>query len=230
MHYGSNNPQSKYVMGSVELDKTKTEKDLGVYFSHDLKWKQQVIASAARANSMLGLIRNTFKKFDIRLVRILYMVYVRPLIEFAVPVWSPMLKGDMNLLEKIQHRVTRMVPGLRKLPYSERLEKLGLTTLEERRTRGDLIQTYKILNGIEKIELCVEPVFREEAITRGHKQRYSREVCANETRQNFLTNRIANEWNRLPEEVVSSKTTDEFKARLDRHTNELSNGIRMRLL
>jgi hypothetical protein len=216
-------------MGSVELDKTKTEKDLGVYFSHDLKWKQQVIASAARANSMLGLIRNTFKKFDIRLVRILYMVYVRPLIEFAVPVWSPMLKGDMNLLEKIQHRVTRMVPGLRKLPYSERLEKLGLTTLEERRTRGDLIQTYKIFNGIEKVELCVEPVFREE-ITRGHKQRYSREVCANETRQNFLTNRIANEWNRLPEEVVSSKTTDEFKARLDRHTNELSNGIRMRLL
>ena len=130
--------------------------------------------------------------YDIRLVRILYIVYVRPPIELAELVWSPMLKGDMNLLEKIQHRVTRMVPGLRKLPYSERLEKLSPATIEERRNKGDLIQTYKILNGIKKAG--------------------------------------RNEWNRLPEEVISSKTIDEFKPRLDRHTIELSNGIRMRLL
>lgn len=136
----------------------------------------------------------------------------------------------MDLLEKIQHRVTRMVPGLIKLPYSDRLEKMGLTTLEARRTRGDLIQTYKIFNGLEKVDLCVMPVFRDEATTRGHKQRYSRELCTNGTRQNFLINRIANEWNQLPEEVISAKSMDEFKARLDRHTNECSAGKLKRLL
>ena len=86
------------------------------------------------------------------------MVYVRPLIEFAVPVRRQTQKVD-----------------IKKLLYSERLEILGLTTLEERQTRDDLIQiTYKILNGIEEVDLCVKPIFREEAMTRGHNLRYSR--------------------------------------------------------
>ena len=80
--------------------------------------------------------------FDKRLVRTLFTVYIRPLLEFAVAVWSPYLKGDINLLEKIQHRVTRMVPALKRLRYEKRLEILGITTLEERRKRGDLIQVF----------------------------------------------------------------------------------------
>ena len=147
------------------------------------------------------------------------MVYIRPLIEFAVPVWNPALKGDIGLLERVQHRVTRLVPGLKKLPYRVRLEILGLTELESRRTRGDLIQLFKIVNGIERVDLCEKPAFKEEAITRGHSWRYSREATRSEVRQNFLTNRIANKWNELPIEVVSAKSVNEFKIKLDGWTN-----------
>ena len=129
MHYGSKNPVYKYKMGNIELSTTECERDLGVVFSSDLKWKQQVIACSSRANSMLGLIRKTFVSFDVGLVRTLYTVYVRPLIEFAVPVWNPSLIGDMELLEKVQHRATRLVPML---------------------------------------DLCNKPIFRSQAITRGH--------------------------------------------------------------
>lgn len=96
---------------------------------------------------------------------------------------------------------------------------MGLTELESRRTRGDLIQLFKIVNEIERVDLCEKPVFKQEAITRGHSWRYSREATKAEVRQNFLTNRIANNWNELPIEVVSAKSVNEFKIKLDEWTN-----------
>ena len=92
MHFGSNNHYFKYKMGSTDLDSTTNEKNLGIVFAPDLKWRQQLIACAAKTNSMLGLIKNSFVKFDIRLIRILYMVYIRPLFEFSVPL-EPNSKG-----------------------------------------------------------------------------------------------------------------------------------------
>jgi len=65
--------------------------------------------------------------------------------------WSPHLTKDIAVLEKVQRAATKLVPELRKLEYNERLKRLFLTTLKRRRTRGDLIETYKILRGKERI-------------------------------------------------------------------------------
>ena len=72
----------------------------------------------------------------VNLVRLLYVSLVRPHLELAVPVWNPYMKKDIEKLENIQHRATRLVPKLRKKVYGYRLEKLRLTTLEKRRKRG----------------------------------------------------------------------------------------------
>jgi ribonucleases P/MRP protein subunit RPP40 len=95
-------------------------------------------------------IRNSFRYFE--LFRLLYVSLVRPHLEFAVLVWNPQLKGDIEELENIQHRTTRLVPGLKKVEYMERLRKLRLTTLEIRRKRGDLKQFYKIVYGQDHIK------------------------------------------------------------------------------
>ena len=63
--------------------------------------------------------------------------------------WSPHLAADIQCLEKVQRAATKIVPGLKNLEYSDRLKRLGLTTLETRRKKGDLIETYKILSGKE---------------------------------------------------------------------------------
>ena len=68
-------------------------------------------------------------------------------------VWSPHLKKHITKLEKVQRAATRWVPELRNLSYEDRLAKLGLPKLEERRTRGDMIMLYKCLTGREKIDL-----------------------------------------------------------------------------
>ena len=73
-------------------------------------------------------------------------VFVRPHLEYAVTAWSPWLRKDIEVLEKIQHRATRRMSDVRGT-YPELLEQLGLTTLEERRVQGDAIEVFKYLRG-----------------------------------------------------------------------------------
>ena len=73
----------------------------------------------------------------------LYKSFVRPHMEFAIQVWSPYLKRDIECLERVQRRAAKLVKEFRKLSYEDRLCKLKLTSLVNRRLRGDLIETYK---------------------------------------------------------------------------------------
>ena len=82
--------------------------------------------------------------------------------------WSPYLKEDINLLEKIQRRGTKLVPALAHLPYEERLKYLDLTTLEERRRRGDIIEVYRILSNIDHIQTEDDFLLEEGNSRRGH--------------------------------------------------------------
>ena len=93
----------------------------------------------------LGLIARTisYKRSDVLLK--LYKSLVRPHLEYCVSAWSPYYQKDKHLLERIQHRFTRM---MKQLPYEERLGQLGLWSLEERRNRGDLLQVFKMFKGL----------------------------------------------------------------------------------
>ena len=82
----------------------------------------------------------------------LYKAIVRPHLEYCIQAWNPYLRKDVDMLEKIQRRATKLIPGLRDLTYEERLKECGLTTLETRRLRGDQIEVFKILNGYENID------------------------------------------------------------------------------
>ena len=148
MHYGHNNKNISYYMNGIQLTESDTERDLGVLFSTILKWKNQVITACNKANQMLGRIKKSFAHFDCKLLQSLYLTFIRPLLEFAVPVWSPFLKADCDNIERIHHKATKLISSIRNLSYEKRLEALNLTTLVERRQRGDLIQLYKIMHKL----------------------------------------------------------------------------------
>ncbi|CAF0780850.1 unnamed protein product [Brachionus calyciflorus] len=78
---------------------------------------------------------------------------VRPHLEYAVSVWCPLFKSDISILEKVQRRAKNLVKSIRDKPYDSRLNFLNLQNLEERRVTGDLIQMYKLINGLEKLKL-----------------------------------------------------------------------------
>ena len=81
----------------------------------------------------------------------IYNTLVHPHIEYVNQVWSPYLQKDITKLEKIQSRATKLIPALADLPYNERLTKLKLTSLQDRRCRGDMIEVFKIVKGLDVV-------------------------------------------------------------------------------
>ena len=108
-----------------------------------------------------------------------------------------------------------MDPNIRNLNYENRLDVLGITCLEHRRLRGDLIQMYKMGNNLEHVNL-IYPKLTGERRTRGHRFRYNRELIKGcDPRHNFLVNRICHCWNQLPIAVAEAPNLNIFKTRLD---------------
>ena len=74
----------------------------------------------------------------------LYKAIVRPHLEYCIQAWRPYHKKDIDTLERIQSRATKMIPELRDISYEERLKECGLTTLETWRFRGGQVEVLKI--------------------------------------------------------------------------------------
>ena len=123
-------------------------KDLGVLVDDQLTFKEHIATATAKANRVLGVIRRSFQHLEIDTFIDLYKSMVRPILEYGHSVWQPHLRGLRRDLEDVQRRATRIVANLRQLTYPQRLEALQLPSLEHRRRRGDMIDTYKYMQGI----------------------------------------------------------------------------------
>ncbi len=108
------------------------------------------------------------------------------------------------------------MPGLKDLSYEQRLRKLKLPTLVHRRMRGDMIQTYKIIKGIDKIDINKMFELVDGSKTRGHSLKIRKKHSRLDLRKYFFSNRIIDLWNALPQHVVEAKDTNAFKNSLDR--------------
>jgi len=229
----SDNPKPEYFMidsnGPQRLDNINREKDLGVFVSDDMKVETQCTEAANKANRALGLVTRTFKYHNPRSFTNLYKSYVRPHLEFAVQAWSPYLKKDKRTLEKVQRRATRQMQGMEGLSYQERLEKTGLYSLECRRQRGDLIETFKILNKLENVQETdffkrTKDIPHYPSTRGGPLKLFKIKSCKSDIRKNFFSHRSVNLWNSLPKEIKLTKTVDSFKASLDKYWKRIKFG------
>ena len=134
--------------------------------------------------------------------------------------WSPSHRKDIDRLEKVQARATKLIPSIRHMSYERRLERLNLYSLEKRRIRGQLIETFKILKGIENIDYKkLFNLSRNQTRSNGWKlelKRFNTSQCGS-----FFTYKIASYWNQLPEDVVNSANVNQFKTRLDKVLDNL---------
>ena len=151
----------------------------------------------------------------------LYTTYMKPHLEYAVQAWCPWTLGDKEILENVQRRAVAMVTNLRGRTYGERLAELGMTSLEDRRRRGDLIQMFRIMAGKDQVDPSTwfaQPQNREGAmatrLTSGWLN-VERKLGRTEVRKNFWSVRVVDTWNALPDSVKSSSTVDIFKNSID---------------
>ena len=106
------------------LHEVNYEKELGVWVTNKLDSSLHCQKVVAKASTILGMIRRTFQSLSKDLFVFLYKTYVRPHLEYIVQLWSPYLAKDIDILEKVQMRATKLVKGFSRLPYSTRLQKL----------------------------------------------------------------------------------------------------------
>ena len=126
-----------------------------------------------------------------------------------------LLQKDKTLIERVQHRFTRMIPGFSKLPYCERLKRLGLWSLEERRNRADLIEVFKMVKGLSGIPMNMFE-FSTTKHLRGHELKLTKHRSKLEVRRHFITERLVNRWNSLDHHTVNASTVNSFKNGLQR--------------
>lgn len=220
LHFGFNNPSFNYHMKDEVLFSDSTEKDLGVHITTDLKSSKQCSEAVKKANQVLGMINRHFVVRDKNTIIQLYKSLVRPNLEYCIQVWSPHYKKDVNLIERVQRRATRMIEGLENKTYQERLKECNLTTLELRRHRGDLIETFKILTDREGFDKCKLFTLHSQDRTRGHSLKLVKPRSRLNCRKFFYSQRIINSWNQLPDKVIQATSVNNFKNLLDSYLKE----------
>ena len=144
------------------------------------------------------------------LIILLYKTMVRPHLEYCLQAWRPYCKKDIDMLERVQRRATKIIPKLRNISYEMQLKECGLTTLETMRLRGDQIEVFKILNGYENIDRNMLFSFNEEKRTRGHGVTLAKKQSRLDTRKFKFSQRTANEWNILSADCVGASSVNNF--------------------
>ena len=132
------------------------------------------------------------------------------------------MRKDIDRIERVQRQFTKKISGLNTLEYTDRLRKLNLPSLEFRRLRGDLIETYKITHKIYD-PLTTNTLFEYETDERTrsrHPYKLFKRRFNTTKFQNFFTNRVINTWNALPRLVVTANSLNTFKNRLDLHYHD----------
>ena len=102
-------------MEGHKLEKCHEETDLGVLVSDDLKVESQCSQAFSKANRMLGILKQNIVNKSPWIMVNLYKTLIRPHVEYCVSAWSPYYAKDKNTLERIQHRFTKLIPGLQRL-------------------------------------------------------------------------------------------------------------------
>ena len=185
-------------------------KSLGVTLNYSLTFSDHINDIVTRAKRSASLIFRCFNSHHGPSLAKAFEIYVRPIVEYATPVWSPYSVQSITQIENVQRAFTKRLPVLSGVSYAERLNILGLQTLEHRRLLADLLMCYKIIHG--HIAQNFDDFFSFSSNpTRGHPFKLTIPVVKCNRSKYAFASRVVPVWNHLPASVVQCKTVTAFK-------------------
>ena len=202
-----------YQLYNNNLSWSANTRDLGVIIDDRLTFSDHIMSIVHKSNTRAYLIRKCFVSRDRDLLLKAFVTYVRPLLESCTVVWSPHHSGLINQIESVQRNFTKKIEGMSHTSYNDRLNVLGLDSLQVRRIKFDLIFCYKIIHSLidlncsEFLQLVCYP-------SRGHSYKLQKHYSSVDARKFYFSNRVVDYWNNLPEHIVSAPSLSSFKRRL----------------
>ena len=213
------NNLQQFQLNSTTIPSTRSIKDLGITIQNNLKWEVHINNIYGKAASLSYRILKCFRSKNIWTLLLLYKSYVRPLLVFNTEVWSPYFKKDIDRIESVQKRYTKLICQRCNIPfssYTDRLEKLNLTTLHDRRIKFDLILMFKIINNLSFLTFddffpLEVPIYqlRHSFPKIKTKQTFNRKSWS----ESFFV-RGPKYWNVLDKTITATKSLSHFKSLL----------------
>jgi len=204
-----------YTLDGQQLPYESAQMDLGVLIDNQLKFHEHSRSATRKAGGVAhSFLKGTVCREPEFMVHIL-KTHIRPVLEYASTVWNTGYMQDVRRLESIQRLWTRQIKGLEDKEYGNRLRELDLYSVKGRFLRADLIKCWKIFNGKCPIEPTDLWDTSSDSRTRGHRFKIRVSRCQIDARARFFTERVVQDWNSLPDCVVSSETLTKFKSSLE---------------
>ena len=207
--------QATYQIHQQDLSVVENGRYLGVTLNNKLSWNPHVDSVTKKANNSLAFLRRNLARCPTKIKAQCYQTLVRPILEYASPVWDPHTNSNINKLEAVQRRAARFVTGDYRTTSSttDMLTRLQWPTLQERRCTAKVIMIYRISYCLVDIPAAAH-LHPSGLSTRGHTLRYLVPYCRTDVyRCSFFPTGIRL-WNQLPEAIATAPTLESFKARL----------------
>jgi hypothetical protein len=217
LQVGYSDSSVSYAVGPRVLKPSQSVVDLGIVVQSNLKFGSHCTEIATKANARAGLVLKSFLSRDVSCLTRAFITYVRPLLEYATPVWSPHFKQDVDLIEDVQRSFTRRLFYICNLPsatYDERLRFLGMKRLELRRLHYDLCLMFKLTHGILKCHLSHVITFAPRAGLRGHRYKLHVPSSKKLVLSSHFINRTIPVWNSLPDSIFVPDSYFVFKRKI----------------
>ena len=207
--------QHQYTLHGQKLEKVKTAKYLGVELADNLNWKDHVHATAKKANRTSAFVYRNLKGCPTDVQLHCYKGLVRPVLEYASPVWDPHQQTLIDTLEAVQKRSARRITKNfdPRASTSEMVKNLGLPTLRERRKIDKSAMVFRIKNKL--VDIKAENHFKPvERVLRGQKHKFQLLHSRTDLHLHSFFPSATRLWNSLPITAINQETVQAFKAEL----------------
>ncbi|EYC29646.1 hypothetical protein Y032_0006g3098 [Ancylostoma ceylanicum] len=210
-----------YAVNGLVLKSCSTTKDLGVVVDNTLKFSKHVDHCVGKAYSTLFLLLRNIRSNNPRLLTRLFKAFVIPHLEYCSQVWNPFLKRDVDKIERVQKTFTRLL-FKRLSPYGaipcyhDRLQKLNMKSLCERRALADLVFGFKVLRKEMKLRASKYWLFKPTSVRTGGFNLYYAKI----QQKSFLCMfnnvfyRLARWFQLLPQDALKAQNGKAFREKL----------------